>query len=190
MSGLTELPGLETISEQLARAIAVIRAELARQDASVAVARPAWKNLVFTGGPGSGKVAGRQGRRPHLSRAGHAVLGTPTLIRKSVTSPPRLWPRPTSPNPAKALMPLIASVRLSPAGESEGQNQDQEGHGRQAWRLPKTLRGTEIAGEPDTLLVIGSLIVPDTEEATSSNLVPPTSSRRSAAFSAPRREGR
>ena len=58
MSGLAELPGLETISEQLARAIAVIRAELARQDASVAVARPAWKNLVFTGWPGSGKSRG------------------------------------------------------------------------------------------------------------------------------------
>jgi len=52
MSGLAELPGLEVISEQLARAIAVIRAEVARQDASVAVARPAWKNLVFTGRAG------------------------------------------------------------------------------------------------------------------------------------------
>jgi hypothetical protein len=55
MSGLAELTGLETISEQLAGAIAVIRAELARQDTSVEVARPTWKNLVFTGGPGSGK---------------------------------------------------------------------------------------------------------------------------------------
>jgi len=47
MSGLAELPGLEVISEQLARAIAVIRAELARQDASVAVAQPAWRVSVW-----------------------------------------------------------------------------------------------------------------------------------------------
>ena len=56
----------------------------------------------------------------------------------------------------------------------EGQNQDQEGHGRQAWRLPQTLRGIKTAGQLDILLVSGSLIFPDTEEVTNSNLVPPT----------------
>ncbi len=59
-------------------------------------------------------------------------------------------------------------------GENEGQIQDQEGHGRQAWRLPQTLRGIEVAGQQAVLLVRGSLIFPDTEEVTSSNLVPPT----------------
>jgi hypothetical protein len=63
---------------------------------------------------------------------------------------------------------------LPMAVEGEGQNQDQEGHGRQAWGLLQTLTGTEAAGQPTILLVGGSLIVPDTEEATSSNLVPPT----------------
>src|SRR5258708_4042316 len=71
----------------------------------------------------------------------------------------------------------------------EGQNQDQEGHGRQAWRLPQTLRGIKMAGQLAILLVSGSLIFPDTEEVTSSNLVPPTrfspSFRRSAAYREP-----
>ena len=56
----------------------------------------------------------------------------------------------------------------------EGQNQDQEGHGGQAWRLPQTLRGIKMAGQQATLLVSGSPAFPDTEEVTSSNLVPPT----------------
>lgn len=64
MGGLAGLPGLDAVREQLAGAIAVIRVELARRDAGVAVVRSAWKNLVFTGGPGSGKsrAAGAVGR--------------------------------------------------------------------------------------------------------------------------------
>jgi hypothetical protein len=54
MDELAGLPGLETVHEQLARWIAVIRAELARREAGIAVGRPAWKNLVFTGGPSHG----------------------------------------------------------------------------------------------------------------------------------------
>jgi hypothetical protein len=56
MGGLAGLPGLETVSEQLAGPIAVLRAEQARRQAGAAISRPAWKNLVFTGGPGSGKT--------------------------------------------------------------------------------------------------------------------------------------
>jgi hypothetical protein len=64
LGGLAGLPGLETVAEQLAGWVAVVKAELARRDAGVAVARPAWKNLVFTGGSGSGKsrAAGAVGR--------------------------------------------------------------------------------------------------------------------------------
>lgn len=54
--GLASLPGLETVTEQLAGPIAVLRAEQARRQAGAAVTRPAWKNLVFTGGPGTGKT--------------------------------------------------------------------------------------------------------------------------------------
>ena len=63
--GLASLPGLETVSGQLAGLIAVLRAEQARRQAGLAVRRQAWKNLVFTGGPGSGK-----------SRAARAVART------------------------------------------------------------------------------------------------------------------
>ena len=36
--------------------LAVLRAEQARRQAGTAVTRTAWKNLVFTGGPGYGKT--------------------------------------------------------------------------------------------------------------------------------------
>ena len=56
MGGLAGLPGLEAVGEQLAGLIAVLRAEQARRQADMAVTRAAWKNLVFTGGPGCGKT--------------------------------------------------------------------------------------------------------------------------------------
>ena len=55
MGGLAGLPGLEAAAGQLGERIAVLRAEQARRQAGVAITRPAWKNLVFTGGPGTGK---------------------------------------------------------------------------------------------------------------------------------------
>ena len=56
MGGLAGLPGLEAVTEQLAGPIAVLRAEQARRKVGVAVTRAAWKNLIFTGGPGAGKT--------------------------------------------------------------------------------------------------------------------------------------
>jgi ATPase family protein associated with various cellular activities (AAA)/AAA lid domain-containing protein len=56
MGGLAGLAGLEAVSEQLAGPIAVLRAEQARRKAGAAVTRAAWKNLIFTGGPGTGKT--------------------------------------------------------------------------------------------------------------------------------------
>jgi ATPase family protein associated with various cellular activities (AAA)/AAA lid domain-containing protein len=55
MGGLAGLAGLEAVSEQLAGPIAILRAEQARRKAGAAVTRAAWKNLIFTGGPGTGK---------------------------------------------------------------------------------------------------------------------------------------
>ena len=52
--GLVAVPGLETVGGQLAPLIMVLRAEQARRKAGIAISRPAWKNLVFTGGPGHG----------------------------------------------------------------------------------------------------------------------------------------
>jgi SpoVK/Ycf46/Vps4 family AAA+-type ATPase len=56
MGGLADLPGLEAVDEQLARLIAVLCAEQARRKASGPVTRAAWKNLIFAGGPGTGKT--------------------------------------------------------------------------------------------------------------------------------------
>jgi stage V sporulation protein K len=55
LGGLATLPGLEVAAGQLGRWVAVLRAEQARRRTGAAVSRPAWKNLVFTGGPGAGK---------------------------------------------------------------------------------------------------------------------------------------
>ena len=55
MGGLAGLPGLTAVSDQLAARITVLQAEQARRDAGMEVRGPAWKNLVFTGGPGTGK---------------------------------------------------------------------------------------------------------------------------------------
>jgi hypothetical protein len=54
IGGLAGLSGLKTVREQLAARIAV-QAEQACRAVGVEVRRPAWKNLVFTGGPGTGK---------------------------------------------------------------------------------------------------------------------------------------
>jgi len=53
--GLADLPGPKAVRDQLAERIAVLQAEQARRNAGMEVRRPAWKNLVFTGGPGTGK---------------------------------------------------------------------------------------------------------------------------------------
>jgi stage V sporulation protein K len=52
---LAALSGLETVAGQIAPMIAVLRAEQARRRAGIEIRRPAWKNMVFTGGPGTGK---------------------------------------------------------------------------------------------------------------------------------------
>jgi hypothetical protein len=55
LGGLARLVGLGAVCDQLSGWIAVVGAELARQRAGLVVSRPSWKNLVFTGGPGTGK---------------------------------------------------------------------------------------------------------------------------------------
>ena len=52
--GLAALAGLELAAGQLTPLVTVLRAEQARRAAGIAISRPAWKNLVFTGGPGHG----------------------------------------------------------------------------------------------------------------------------------------
>lgn len=52
---LADLRGLEPVQEQLRAALAILEAERGREQGGWAVRRRAWKNLVFTGGPGGGK---------------------------------------------------------------------------------------------------------------------------------------
>lgn len=52
---LAGLPGLEMVAGQLAPLITMLRAEYARRKAGITITRPTWKNLIFTGGPGTGK---------------------------------------------------------------------------------------------------------------------------------------
>jgi len=52
---LERLCALETVQAQLADVLAVLEAEQARRRAGAVITRPAWKHLVFTGAPGSGK---------------------------------------------------------------------------------------------------------------------------------------
>jgi len=60
--GLAGLRGLEPVQDQLRGVLAILEAERGRERGGWSVRRRAWKNLVFTGGAGSGK-----------SRAGAAV---------------------------------------------------------------------------------------------------------------------
>jgi hypothetical protein len=55
VSGLSGLQCSETVRSKLDPVIAVLAAEQRRRNAGSVVRRRAWKNLVFTGGPGSGK---------------------------------------------------------------------------------------------------------------------------------------
>jgi Holliday junction resolvasome RuvABC ATP-dependent DNA helicase subunit len=101
MGGLGALPGLDTVRDQLAAVVAVIEAERARRDAGIRVTRPRWKNLVFTGDPGTGKsrVAEAVARVYHdlgVLTSGHmvettsveltdaAALDTAELVREAV----------------------------------------------------------------------------------------------------------
>jgi hypothetical protein len=54
-SALIGLPGLETVERQLEEVVVALRAERQRRLTGAVIRRPAWKNLVFAGPPGSGK---------------------------------------------------------------------------------------------------------------------------------------
>ncbi|TVZ00005.1 AAA family ATPase [Trebonia kvetii] len=53
--GLADLRGLEPVQDQFRDVLAILEAERGREQGGRTVRRRAWKNLVFTGGPGSGK---------------------------------------------------------------------------------------------------------------------------------------
>lgn len=78
MDGDIGLPGLEVVERQLEDVIPVLRAEQERRAAGSVVRRPAWKNLVFSGGPGTGKSrtaisVGRTYRDLGVLSSGHVI---------------------------------------------------------------------------------------------------------------------
>jgi len=77
LADLAALPGLDAVKAGIAGLIAAVRAERARQEAEMAV-RPAWKNLVLAGGPGTGKsrvaaIVARAYRDLGMLTSGHLV---------------------------------------------------------------------------------------------------------------------
>ena len=78
VEGLADLLGRETVRAQLGDVIAVLEAEQSRRAAGSAVRRPVWKNLVFTGGAGTGKsraalAVGQVYRRLGVLATGHVI---------------------------------------------------------------------------------------------------------------------
>ena len=102
LADLAALPGLATVKEEIAGLIAAVQAEQARQAAGM-TARPAWKNLVLAGGPGTGKsriaaITGRiyrdlgvlsSGHLVEVNRAdliGESAQGSSSLVRAAVNN--------------------------------------------------------------------------------------------------------
>jgi transcriptional regulator with XRE-family HTH domain len=76
--GLADLRGLDAVRDHLEEVIAVLEAEQGRKSRGAVVRRPAWKNLVFTGGAGSGKsraaiAIGQAYRKLGVLANGHVV---------------------------------------------------------------------------------------------------------------------
>ena len=94
MGELAALPGLETAAAQIAPLIAVLRAEQARRRACIEIRRPAWRNLVFTGGPGTGKSRAARAVAHLYQQLGLLTYGKLTEIEAAdLAAPPPGTPR-------------------------------------------------------------------------------------------------
>ena len=76
--GVAGLLDRETVQGPLNDVIAALEAQQSRRAAGSAIRRPVWKNLVFTGGPGTGKsraaiAAGQDYRRLGVLSTGHVI---------------------------------------------------------------------------------------------------------------------
>lgn len=102
LADLAALPGLDAVKTAIGGLIAAVQAEQARQAAGM-TARPAWKNLVLAGGPGTGKsrvaaITGRVYRDLGVLSSGHLVevtradligesaQGSSSLVRAAVNN--------------------------------------------------------------------------------------------------------
>jgi hypothetical protein len=110
---LATLPGLETITGQIADLIAVLRAEQARRQAGIEIRRPARKNLVFTGGPGTGKFRTARALARLYKGPGPADPRAPHRDRRR--GPGRCHPRDTATQVAEAIKPRGALLLITGA---------------------------------------------------------------------------
>ena len=106
---MTALRGLEAVQSQLQDVIAVLDAQQNRKSTGAVVRRPAWKNLVFTGGPGSGKSR-------TAAAVGHAYqkLGVLTRghVREAAADLADAGPRETATLLAEAVRPASGGILL------------------------------------------------------------------------------
>jgi hypothetical protein len=91
IGGLASLPGLKAVRDQLAARIAVLQAEQARRNAGAEIRRPAWKNLVFTGGPGTGKSRAAAAVARGYRALGLLPLGHAAEVAAADLADPKPW---------------------------------------------------------------------------------------------------
>lgn len=89
---LADLRGLEPVQDQLRDVLAILEAERGREQGGRTVRRRAWKNLVFTGGPGSGKsraaaAVARAYCKLGVLSSGHVLEVAAAGFSRSATSP-------------------------------------------------------------------------------------------------------
>ena len=113
LGDLAALPGLEPVAGQIADLIAVLRAEQARRRAGIEIARTAWKNLVFTGGPGAGKSRAARALARLYKDLGLLTYGH--LIEIAAADLAGATPRDTATQVAEAIKPTGALLLITGA---------------------------------------------------------------------------
>jgi len=109
-AGLAGLPGLEAVHSQLTDVIAVLEAEQRRKSTGSLVRRPAWKNLVFAGGPGTGKSRTAAALGQTYKSLG--VLARGHVIETAAADLVEAGPRQTATLMAEAIRPASGGILL------------------------------------------------------------------------------
>ena len=109
-TGLAGLQCLEAVRSQLEDVIAVFEAERSRRNTGSLVRRPAWKNLVFAGGPGSGKSRTAAALGQAYKRLG--VLARGHVIEEAAADLVESGPRGTATLVSEAIRPASGGILL------------------------------------------------------------------------------
>ena len=104
--GVAGLLAMETVQGPLNDVMAALEAQQSRRAAGSAIRRRVWKNLVFTGGPGTGKsraaiAVGQDYRRLGVLSTGHVIeAAAADLVGAGPGKRPSCWPRQSGPRAA------------------------------------------------------------------------------------------